>query len=287
MNYITTGMTFDASELKDKYDVVLFFENGNTAGCTPDKVTGIQGLEIPVIAKIGDPWAAPNKDIKVEHENFKIDAYFGYQHETLFYKYYPRNYKYKIVLFGLEPALFEKLTPFDKRIKGHILNSGAVANKKITSRIFCKLVKGDADPMRHYKLRTQCNDLPYVDYTTTLAHEYVGDKYPLLLQKYASAIAASSVNYTTKYIEIPAAGCLTFMEITDENHGEYLGFKDGETVIFINEKNYKKKFEEYLNDVDNPKWEKIANAGREHALNNLNNDVATNSLVDLMEELLT
>jgi hypothetical protein len=41
-----------------------------------------------------------------------------------------------------------------------------------------------------------------------------------------------------------------------------------------------------LNDVDNPKWEKIANAGREHALENLNNDKAVNDLVDLIEELL-
>ena len=33
------------------------------------------------------------------------------------------------------------------------------------------------------------------------------------------AIAATSVETTIKYWEIPAAGCLTFMEITEKNKG--------------------------------------------------------------------
>ena len=33
-----------------------------------------------------------------------------------------------------------------------------------------------------------------------------------------------------------------------------------------------------------PKWEKIANAGRDYALENFNNDKAANSLADLMAE---
>ena len=65
---------------------------------------------------------------------------------------------------------------------------------------------------------------------------------------------------------------------------QYLGYKDNETAIFINEKNYKKKFEEYLNDVDNPKWEKIAQKGRNYTINYLNNDRAVDSLVDLFNE---
>jgi len=76
------------------------------------------------------------------------------------------------------------------------------------------------------------------------------------------------------------------MEITKLNQGDYLGFQDGETAIFINEKNYKQKFNEYLNDPNNPKWELIANQGRKHALENLNNDKAVTSLVELMEEIL-
>jgi hypothetical protein len=116
--------------------------------------------------------------------------------------------------------------------------------------------------------------------------KYVNDDYPTYLSRYRAAIAASTWYPTQKYWEITAAGCLTFMEITQKNDGSYLGFKDGETAIFINEKNYKDKFEEFLNDPDNPKWEEIANAGRQHSMDNLTNDNATEKLVDVMKKLL-
>ena len=72
--------------------------------------------------------------------------------------------------------------------------------------------------------------------------------------------------------------------MTKTNDGSYLGFVDNETAIFINEKNYKKKFEDFLADPDNPKWEEIAAQGRDYVINNLSNDHATNSLVQLMRE---
>ena len=40
-----------------------------------------------------------------------------------------------------------------------------------------------------------------------------------------------------------------------------------------------------MSDPNNPKWEEIANAGREYTMNNLTNDQAVNSLVELMKEL--
>ena len=76
------------------------------------------------------------------------------------------------------------------------------------------------------------------------------------------------------------------MEITEKNDGLHTGFIDNETSIFINEKNYVQKFQEYLDDVDNPKWKEIAQAGNNFALKNFNNDVGVNSLVDLMTELI-
>lgn len=285
---INTGTSFDAAKLKNQFDIVLFFENGNTGDyCVPEHVEGLDDLNIPIVVKVGDIHALEKEKIKQIHEKYKISAYFGYQHEKSFHQKYPKNYKYKTILFGVEPSLYENLLPYDERIKNKILNSGAVGSTKISSKIIYKLTKGDADPLLHYKLRTKCNKLPYVDHTPTLQHEYIGDKYPLLLQKYATAIAATTTTYTTKYWEIPAAGCLTFMEITDQNNGESLGFVDNKTAIFINEKNYVNKFEQYLQDANNPKWKKIADAGREYVLTHLNNDVAVNSLVDLMEELIT
>lgn len=284
VTYVTTGTTFDATVLKDKFDIILLYENRNV--CEPDEIIGLRDLNIPVISQLGDVHAARMFDYQSYHEKWKIDAYFNFFRENYVYKYYPRNYKYKTILGWLEASLFNNLTPFNKRIKDRILNSGAVANIKIHSRIINRILNPHTNANKHYKLRTKCNSLPYVDYTSTLQHEYVGDKYPLLLQKYCAAIAAATTSYAPKFFEIPAAGCLTFMEITEENYSNYLGYKDGDMAIFINEKNYEDKFSEYLSDTDNPKWEKIANAGREYALNNFNNDKGIDSLVDLMQEFL-
>jgi len=76
------------------------------------------------------------------------------------------------------------------------------------------------------------------------------------------------------------------MEITERNYGNYLGYKDEKTAIIINEKNYKEKFEEYLANPDDPRWEKIANDGRKFTLENFNNDKAVESLVELMKSLV-
>lgn len=287
VNYVLSDKIFDISKLEGKTDVILLYDNDNTGhDCVPDQITGIKNSTISVIAKIGDPWAAQNFDVKKSHEKYKIDAYFGTYATEFFYKYYPRNFKYKTILYGIEPSLYQNISPFKGRIKDKILNSGAVASSKLTNRIFAKFTKGGADPMKHYKLRTKCNSLSYVDYTTTTAHEYVGDKYQLYLQKYAAAIAATTDIYTIKYFEMPAARCLTFMEVTSKNYAKNLGFKDDETAVFINEKNYEEKFEEYLSDVDNPKWEEIANAGHKFALEKFNNDQGIASLIELIKEFV-
>ena len=204
----------------------------------------------------------------------------------LYHRFYSKNSKYKTIIFGLEPSLYETVKPFENRIKKRILNSGAIGNTSLFSRLSNKFKPIHGNPFYEYRLRTLCTKLPYVDYTPTLNHEFIGDKYSILLQKYQAAIAATTFGPTIKYWEIPAAGCLTFMEITKENGGAYLGYVDGETAIFINENNYEEKFQEYLSDPDNPKWKDIANLGRQYALENLNNDKAVDSLVDLMEELI-
>jgi hypothetical protein len=76
------------------------------------------------------------------------------------------------------------------------------------------------------------------------------------------------------------------MEITEKNNGYFLGYKDNETAIFINEKNYQSKLEEFISDPDNSKWEQISNAGREYTLKNLTNDQAVSELVKIMRELI-
>lgn len=274
---------FDAAILKGKFDIILLWTNHNFG--MPEKILNMQELEIPVIARIGDPKDA-KKSIKY-HKEWKIDYYFHFFPESYFKELYPSNFKYKVIIYGLEASLYQNLIPFDQRIKDRILNSGAVANTKVLSRIISKIRDRKWDAYFGYYLRTKCNELPYVDYTFTLQHEYINDKYPLLLQRYRAAIAASSDAPTVKYWEIPAAGCLTFMEITNFNRGkEILEYVDGKSAIFIDKNNYKEKFEEYLSDTDNPKWKRIADAGRKLALEKYNNDRGADSLVDLMISLL-
>ena len=285
ITYIPVKNSFDALELKGKFDTILLFENTTRASyCVPEKITNIKKTGIPVIVKVGDLQNRYKYDTDDFHEKFNVSAYFGYQHEKNFYQYFPKHYEYQVVLFGLESSLYKNLVPFSQRISKKILNSGAVGKTNPLSRIFNKIRNPD-NALYHYKLRTLCNKLPYVDYTPTLEHEYVGDKYPILLQKYRASIAATTINYTAKYFEIPAAGCVSFMEVNDLNGAEKLGFIDSENSIFINQNNYAKKFEEYLETFDDPKWEHIAKSGTEHVMKNLTNDNATNSLLSLIKKI--
>jgi hypothetical protein len=285
MNYFPTDEVFDVSEFKNRFDIIMLW-NDYYVGM-PSELIGIQNLDIPVISQIGDPHATKRFDPSFEYNRkYKIDYYFGFVPSSYFYQYYPKEFRYKTIIYGLEPSVYANIVPYNQRIKNRILNSGAVGNTKPISRIINRILNSESNALKHYRLRTICNNLPFVDYTPTLAHEYQGDKYTILLQKYAVAIAATTYYPTRKYLEIPASGCLTFMEITEKNDGLSLGFVDGETAIFIDEENYLEKFKEYIANTENPQWERIANEGRRYVLNNLNNDIAAESLIDLMRKLL-
>jgi len=282
VKYFHGEQKFDTSILQDKFDVIQLW--GNCSFGMPDEIIGIDDLDIPVISGVGDPVDAKNS-LKF-HKKWKIDHYFHFYNKDFFYELYPKNFKYKTIIFGLEPSLYQNSTPFNVRIKNRILLTGAIGNRKKISRIINDLRKPKWNAYRYYYLRTKCAELPYVDYTPTLQHEYVNDKYPILLQKYSASIAATSYTPCIKYWENAAAGCLTFMEISKKNRGDYLGYKDGETSIFIDENNYKQKFQEYLDEPDNPKWKNIAERGKAFTLDNLNNDNAVESLVEIMESLI-
>ena len=276
-----TKRSFDTSTLKNNFDVILLWSNNEWG--MPDELKNIQSLDIPVIARAADAGDA-KRSINL-HKKWKIDYYFGFLDKSFFYELYPSHFKYKTIIFGLESSLYDVVTPFNERIKTRILNSGAIGNTKLISRIINSTRNPKWNALTCYKLRTKCVKLPYVDYTPTLNHDYVNDRYPILLQKYAAAIAANSYNPNMKYWEIAASGCLTFMEITKKNRGQFLGYEDGKHAIFINEENYKEKFQEYLDDPENSRWKKIAEAGRDYTLKNFNNDTAVSSLVKLIKSL--
>ena len=242
VTYFPTDEYFNVTVLKDKFDIIQLWQN-NEFGM-PKEIDGIEDLDIPVISMVSDVREA--KDSIRFHKKWKIDYYFDFIPEQYFHELYPSEFKYKTIVFGVEKSLYDNITPFKERIKNKILNSGAVGNTKPLSRLINAIRDPKWNNLKGYYLRTKCNELPYVDYTLTLNHKYVNDRYPLLLQKYSSSIAATSDTPSIKYWEIPSAGCLTFMEITKQNRGEYLGFVDGESAVFINTDNYKEKFEEKI-----------------------------------------
>ena len=284
VSYFNAEKSFDTTKLKGKCDVVLLSDNHSYG--TPDELQGICNLNVPVISRVGDPHDAKAKQKIAFHEKYKIDYYFNFMHESYFYKFYPKDFKYKTIIFGLEPKLYQNVKSFKDRIQDRILNSGAVGKSTIKSRMANRILNPRRSSWYFYKLRTICNNLSYVEHTGMIGNKYIHDDYSSLLSRYKTAIAATTFYPTIKYWEIPSAGCMTFMEITDKNKGTYLGYQDNKTAIFINEKNYKHKFEEFLSEPDNPKWEKIANAGRKFTMEELNNDKAVESLVNLMRDLI-
>jgi len=281
VTYFPEENKFDISKLKNKIDIILLWQN-NEFG-TPELV-GIRDSNIPVISRCADPREV--KTTLTYHKKWKIDYYFHFWPESFFHDILPKSFKYKSIIYGLESSLYQDPKPFNQRIKNKILNSGAVGNVKFHSRIINSLRNPKWNAYSVYHLRTICNKLPYVDYFSAHQTEFVNDRYPELLQKYQASIAACTYTTVAKMWEIPAAGCLTFLEVNKKNNADFIGLKDEETAIFINEKNYQQKFQEFLNDIENPKWEKIANNGRKFVMENLNNDKAVSSLVDLMKDIL-
>ena len=272
---------FDIKKLENKFDVILLWQN-NEFG-TPDLIN-IKNSKIPVITRCADP-----REIEITkkyHKKWKIDYYFHFWPESFFHSFLPKNFKYKSIIYGLESSLYKNTTPFEDRIKNKILNSGAIGNTKLLSKIINDIKNPKWNAYRVYYLRTIINNLPYVDYFPTLQNEFVGDKFPLLLQKYQAAVAASTVTTVAKMWEIPAAGCMTFLEVNEKNNADFVGFKNNENAIFINEENYKEKFQEYLENVEDKKWRNIAEKGRKFVIDNLNNDKAVESLVELMQRAI-
>jgi len=286
ISYHPCEKKFDVSKIKGKCDVILL-PNNSTDG-SPDVLIGIKNSNIPVISRTGDPHDAERYNQIEFCEKNKVDYLFSSLPDSLIYKYYPKNIKQKIIIFGLEPELYQNVPPFKTRIKDRILITGKMGRTDLKNRAANYILNPRRSGWYLYKLRTLCKELDYVEYSGI--NEKLSDNknqdYPAYTSKYCAIIAATTFYPTLKYWENAAAGCLTFMEITEKNNGYFLGYKDNETAIFINEKNYKEKFQQYLSDPDNPKWEQIANAGREYTMNNLTNDHAVSSLVELMKEII-
>jgi len=283
VTYFGEEEKFDGSNLGKDFDIVYLPDHAGIA--TPKIITGMEKINIPVIAFSSDSHNYPKYDYMAFQKKHHISHYVGPLHEDYFYKFLPKDFKYKTIFTGIEASEYKQIQTFDTRIKEKILNSGAVGKKKIQSRIANWIINPKRSGWYFYKLRTLCNELSYVSYKGIKGTKY-SDNYVEYLSSYRAAIAATTMYPSLKYAEIPAAGCLTFMEVTELNKAKFLGFKDNESAIFINEKNYQEKFKEYLDSPDDSKWSKIAEKGRNHVLTKLTNDNAVEHLVDHIENIL-
>ena len=284
---VTCDKRMDLSGMGGDYDIILFpFVTLDLAS----KVCGVKDSGIPVVAHSGDPHDPKKLDMSAAYKRLNIALFYARYAPSSFYKYHPRSSKYETVIWGLEPSLYADLKPYGKRIPDTIVISGVIPDTpSFARRAFWRYVRRyppDLITWNHYRLRTMCARLPYVVHTQTILPGQTGLELPAILSRYRAAIAATTTIPTFKYLEMPAAGCLTFMEITEENDGRYLGYEDGKSAVFIDETNYKSRLREYLDTHSDPKWQEIAQAGQRHTLENLTNDNAAGRLAILMRRLL-
>lgn len=252
---IEAGGEFDCAELKD-FDVLLFH-------CSPFKARfiNIDKVKALKIARGGDMHDINGKYIAA-YRNIGVEHIFNHQTETHANRFLPDDIKYHQIIFGVTKELCIS-EPYLQRRKDKILLTGTLWSKHF------------------YGLRIKCGDLNYVEYNSKFS-----DGYFKMLAQYRAAIAACSVTSVYKYFELPACGCLTFMEVTPENGCSELGFIDGENAIFINQDNYAIKTREFINNPDDPKWESIANSGREFVLANYENKIQVDKFISILETLL-
>ena len=277
----------DVAKLEKDHDVVLLPEINLAVSLS---LPGIKDSNIPVIGDPRDPHGVFTRDMMGLTSRLKIDWFFSMYSPEAFYEYYPRRFKYGTVHIGVEPSLCESEIPWTARTSNRIALSGALGRTGIMRMLYYRgylRLPKVLTPDFHYKLRTKCNKLPYVVHTQEIYPSQGTDQLHRVLSGFRAAIAATTTHQTAKYKETPAAGCLTFMEVTNKNHGvSHLGYEDGKSAVFIDDTNYKAKFQEYLDSADDPRWKKIAQAGRRHTLENLSNDKGVEMLIQIMRKAL-
>ena len=278
--------TIPLDALVKEYDVIFLLSLDYSAVCA---LRNLPENRIPVVARMGDPHVATAlpmfdwlKKCRVVHgvEKFPLSCIRMYYPESVLKDY-------TMIQYGIEPNLFDDcVIPWEERIANEVAISGVMPLKSLRGRFAESLIqKKDFRLSYHYKLRAKCMELDHVVNVTQLSKQMRSSDFPTLLGNYRAAIAAASWYPVIKYYETPASGCLTFMEVTEQNHCAEIGYEDEMNAVFINKDNYKKKIREYLKTPHDPKWKDIAKAGKEHTLKNLNNKKATDKLFTILQEV--
>jgi len=266
--YFSTDGVFDISNLNNKIDALVLFDVAAWGG--PDKIINIEKLKMPIFFYAGDAHKGsvvikPSSISRIELAKlYRLKNCFTHHNPKFFYKFWPKEFNLFHIFPGVEPSIYKNLPPFNERIKNCVLNTGNLNSN-------------------YYKLRILLNTSKYIKYISKTTR-FSNDNFPKLLGKYAASTAVAGRSLVMKYLEVPAAGCLTFMGLNETNEADILGFIDGFSCIYINIDNYDGKLEEYIKTNDDPKWQRIAEEGQRFVFENYTNDKQAEKLIDLIVE---
>ncbi len=261
---IPREFSIDVGEL-NRFDVVIvnsLYENACPCLDGLEKVKALKVVQSVDSHKIGrEPiWIERYREYGISF------AYFIHQ-PSYFYQFVPKDIEYHQIFHGVIPEIYESNISYPFRKKDEILLTGYF-------------------PIHDFfVLRQKCSSLSFVDYVGRDAG-YIGDKYPILLERYRAGIVAATKYPVLKNIELPMTGMLTFHEVTERNAVADIGFIEGENAVFIDDSNYVERMEEYLDTVDDLKWERIAKEGQRFVLEKYASEVQAAKLIDLMKERL-
>lgn len=260
----------DFLQYKDQLDAVILFslnyQNNPNTYCP--KIKNLERINIPKFSFVGDCHARTLEDIDKTRE-LGISCNFYHHSKRYFHRFHPKDFDYEQIFYGFEKNLYKNPVPWGERKKDSLLLTGSLA-------------AGSA----FYDLRIKLSRHKNIAYVGRNNSPYIADDFPKILQQYQGSISATSYMATTKYIENSAAGCLNFMEVNKNNDVDLLGFKDGIDCIYFTKSNYDEKFNQYLKDHKNPKWQEIAEAGKEYAWNNLTNDHSVVAIKQMIQKYL-
>jgi len=262
---------YDALPLKGKFDIVMLYDVIDWGA--PDRIINLDKLKIPIVLDTTDchhaAYRRHTKNGKLKPElakEYGVTHCFFQHSPRYFYQFWPKEFPYYQMFFGVEISQYATLTPFQKRRKDKLLNTGQIDNKD------------------HYVLRKRINSHPSVKFVANNRGVH-REAFANLLGSYRAAIAACTTCTVMKYIEVAAAGCVPFLEVTERNDAHLFGFEDGVQAVHITPANYVEKIEEYMQTLDAPRWARMAQAAREHVLANYTNDEQARRFVRWLKTL--
>lgn len=120
-----------------------------------------------------------------------------------------------------------------------------------------------------------------IDFLKPYQLDNCGGRYRSCLTGHKASIAATRQYFSLKYLEIPAAGTLCFMENDNLNGIRELGFIDGINAIFITEDDWIIKFVKFMTKPYSVEYSEIAKAGHDLVMSKYENSIQVNKLIDI------